>query len=106
MEALYYYVPALESVRDFLELGGNVLFLIGFVTLVMWAFIFERVLYLRNRHGYAVNTAMDIWEGRAERKSWYAHQIRNRLISTVSLGLEKNIPIINTCVALCPLMGL
>ena len=45
METLYYYLPQLEAVRDFVELGGDVLFLIGILTLVMWMLILERLLY-------------------------------------------------------------
>ena len=31
MDVIYYYLPALETIRDFMELGGNVLFIIGFL---------------------------------------------------------------------------
>ncbi len=34
MDLIYYYLPALETIRDFMELGGDVLFVIGFLTLV------------------------------------------------------------------------
>ena len=37
MEKLYYMFPALEAVRDFFELGGDVLMLIAILTLVMWS---------------------------------------------------------------------
>ena len=45
METLLYYLPALESVRDFIELGGEVLIAIGVLTMFMWALIIERTLY-------------------------------------------------------------
>ena len=35
MDQIYYYLPALETIRDFMELGGDVLFVIGFLTLFM-----------------------------------------------------------------------
>ncbi len=106
MEGMLYYVPALEAIRDFVELGGDVLLLIGILTLVMWGLIFERLLYLMSKHPQATRGALAAWEQRAERTSWYAHQIRELLISTVSQGLERNMGLIKTCVALCPLMGL
>ena len=106
MEALFYNFPALESIRDFFELGGDVLLLIGVLTLVMWGLIFERLLYLMSKHPRAIRTALAQWEARSERTSWHAHQIRELLISTVSQGLERNMALIKTCVALCPLMGL
>lgn len=106
MEALYYNFPALEAVRDFLELGGDVLVLIGVLTLVMWGLIFERVLYLMSKHPQATRAALAQWEARSERTSWHAHQIRELLISIVAQGLERNMAMIKTCVALCPLLGL
>lgn len=106
MEKLYYHFPQLEQVRDFLELGGDVLLLIAVLVLVMWGLIFERLFFLQFGHKANVRNALAIWEGRLERSSWYAHQIREQLISIVSQGLERNISIIKTCVALCPLMGL
>ena len=106
MEHLFYQFPALESIRDFFELGGGVLLLIGVLTLVMWGLIFERLLYILSKHPRAKRHALAQWEARPERSSWHAHQIRELLISTVSQGLERNMALIKTCVALCPLMGL
>ncbi|MGV6853387.1 MAG: MotA/TolQ/ExbB proton channel family protein [bacterium] len=106
MDQLYYYIPALESIRDFMELGGTVLTAIALLTLIMWALIFERLIYIRFSHQKAVSNALSIWTGRADRESWSAHMIRERLISKVSQGLEKNLSLIQTTVALCPLLGL
>ncbi len=106
METLYYYLPALEAVRDFMELGGPVLVLIAILTLVMWALIFERFMYMRLTHPQNVRRAIELWESREERQSWHAHQVREELISLVSRGLERNVNLVQTCVALCPLMGL
>ena len=106
MDQIYYYLPALETIRDFMELGGDVLFVIGFLTLFMWILIVERLLYLRSGHKKLAATALHLWESRDDHKSWNAHQIRSRLISEVSSKVERNIPLIQTCVALCPLLGL
>ena len=106
MDLIYYYLPALETVRDFMELGGNVLFVIGFLTLFMWMLVIERLIYLRAGHKRLAAKALFIWESRDDHKSWSAHQIRIRLISQVSAKVERNIPLIQTCVALCPLLGL
>jgi biopolymer transport protein ExbB len=106
MDLIYYYLPALETVRDFVELGGNVLFVIGILTLFMWALIIERLVYIRSGHKKIVAAAQQLWEQREDQTSWNAHQIRVRLISVVSSHMEKNIALIQTCVALCPLLGL
>lgn len=106
METLLYNFPALEAIRDFIELGGDVLLLIGVLTLVMWGLIFERLLYFTSKHPTEIRAALAQWEARSERTSWHAHQIRELLISTVAQGLERNVGLIKTCVALCPLLGL
>jgi biopolymer transport protein ExbB len=106
MDLIYYYLPALETIRDFMDLGGQVLYVIGGLTLFMWMLILERVLYIRTGHKRLAATALHIWESRSDHKSWSAHQIRVRLISQVSAQLERNIPLVQTCVALCPLLGL
>ena len=106
MDQLFYYLPALETIRDFMELGGDVLFVIGFLTLFMWILIVERLVYLRFGHKRLAANAQQMWEARKDHKSWNAHQIRTRLISQVSSEVERNIPLIQTCVALCPLLGL
>jgi biopolymer transport protein ExbB len=106
MDLIYYYLPALETIRDFMELGGHVLYVIGFLTLFMWMLILERLFYFRTGHKRLAAQALHIWEARKDHKSWNAHQIRTRLISQVSAKVERNIPLIQTCVALCPLLGL
>jgi biopolymer transport protein ExbB len=106
MDLIYYYFPALETIRDFFELGGNVLVVIGLLTLFMWVLIIERVVYIRSGHRQMVEAAQEVWERRQDHSSWNAHQVRARLISIVSRHVERNIALIQTCVALCPLLGL
>ena len=106
MDLIYYYLPALETVRNFMELGGDVLYVIGYLTLFMWMLIIERLFYLRTGHKRLAGNAQQLWEARGDHNSWNAHQIRTRLISQVSAQVERNIPLIQTCVALCPLLGL
>ena len=106
MDLIYYYLPALETVRDFLELGGGVLYVIGILTMFMWVLIVERLVYLRIGHKRLAAATQQLWEARTDHKSWSAHQIRTRLVSQVSAQVERNTPMIQTCVALCPLLGL
>jgi biopolymer transport protein ExbB len=106
MDILFYYLPFLETIRDFIELGGPVLRVIGLVTLFMWMLIIERLVYMRTGHKKLVRKAHNIWDLRTDYSSWQAHQIRNRIISQVSANSERNLALIKTCVALCPLLGL
>ncbi|MGV0005316.1 MAG: MotA/TolQ/ExbB proton channel family protein [Candidatus Porifericomitaceae bacterium WSBS_2022_MAG_OTU9] len=103
---LYYYVPALEAVRDFFELGGMVLVVIAALMLCMWLLIFERVMYLWFRHPQLCRQALALWQARQERSSWQALRIREMLISTTSQQLEKRVHLIHTCIILFPLLGI
>ncbi len=94
------------SIVTFMEQGGNVLWLIAALTFLMWTLIFERVWYFQSEHKVVVRDATQIWEGRPERRSWSAHQIRDGLISEASDRITGSLPLIQTCVALCPLLGL
>ncbi|MEM1436827.1 MAG: MotA/TolQ/ExbB proton channel family protein [Pseudomonadota bacterium] len=91
---------------QFMEQGGNVLYLIMALTFVMWTMIFERMWYFLSEHKNVVNEAQSVWEDRVERKSWSAHQIREQLISEASDKIAGTLPLILTCVTLCPLLGL
>ena len=96
----------IEVLLGFMDKGGNVLWLIAALLFVMWTLIFERVWYLQ--YGWKKDVAQVIskWEGRAERKSWEAEQIRNMLVSQARMEINRNLPVIKTLVALCPLLGL
>ena len=95
-----------EAIRDFMELGGPVLRWIAIVIFVMWVLIIERLVFFRtNMRGIAAEI-QETWESRSERKSWHAHQIREFMISRFSMATNTGIPMIQTLVALCPLLGL
>lgn len=86
--------------------GGNVLWLIAALTFLMWTLIFERVWYFQSEHKGVVRDATQTWEDRPERRSWSAAQIRESMISEASDKITGTLPLILTCVALCPLLGL
>ena len=106
MDTLYYYLPFLESIRDFFEMGGPVLNVIGVLTMFMWMLIIERLVFMRTGYKRLVRNALGIWSARSDKSSWRAHQIRVRIISQVVSSAEKTLGLIQTCVALCPLLGL
>ncbi len=72
----------------------------------MWTMIIERWWYFQQEHKGVVRNATEVWEGRPERRSWTAHQIRDQLISEASDRISGTLPLIQTCVMLCPLLGL
>jgi len=101
-----YLYDAYEAIRDFLELGGPVLRVIAVVILIMWVLILERLIYFRTGLQKVIRDAFAEWEARPERKSWYARQIRNQIISKARTAAYTGLPMIQTLVALCPLLGL
>jgi biopolymer transport protein ExbB len=100
------FFEAYVAIRDFMELGGPVLTLIGINILLMWILIFERILYFRGERRVRVQAAVDEWEKRPERRSWSARRVREALVSQISESAHGNVSLIKALVALCPLLGL
>ena len=100
------FYNALDSIRGFMAAGGDVLWLIAMLTFVMWTLVFERAWYFRSRLGQEFAEIVDNWENRSERKSWNAKQIRRAMLSRVTAKINANLGMIQTLVALCPLLGL
>ena len=103
---MYWFDSAYEAVARFMDMGGNVLWLIAILLFFMWVLIFERVWYFKTGWKSDAARAIGIWEARPERKSWAARQIRSKLVSESRMQINQYLPIIKTMVALCPLLGL
>jgi biopolymer transport protein ExbB len=103
---MQWFFNALVSVRDFVELGGPILVLIGWVIFAMWALIIDRMIFFQTSLKKIKVDILEKWEGRAERRSWNAHQIRDGMISEFSISANRSVPVVQTLVALCPLLGL
>lgn len=95
-----------EQVRDFMERGGPILTWIGVTTFIMWVIIIERLIYFAGPSRREIEKAYAAWEARKERKSWYAHQIRQAMVSQIRMNLNAGLPTIKTLTAICPLLGL
>lgn len=96
----------IEVLLGFMDKGGDVLWLIAALLFVMWTLIFERFWYFQMGWKKDVAQVIAKWEGRSERKSWEAFQIRQMMISQSRMQINRNLPVIKTLVALCPLLGL
>ena len=96
----------IEAVRDFMELGGDVLTLIAITIFAMWVLIVERLIYFRTGLAKMSTDIHNQWEARPERKSWNARQIREAMVSRFSMAANVGVPVIQTLVALGPLLGL
>jgi len=103
---MLWLTDSFEAIRDFMELGGPVLRWLAVTIFVLWVLIIERLLYFRSQMKTMSADIHDRWEARPERRSWNAHQIREGMISQFSMATSSSIPMIQTLVALCPLLGL
>lgn len=97
---------AFDALRDFLAAGGNVLRVIMITTFFMWALILERMMYWSTAHPGVVKRARRAWNARTDHSSWYAHAIRDRLISEARQESERFNGVIRALVAVTPLLGL
>jgi len=95
-----------EAVSDFINRGGDVLIVIFLVTAAMWTLILERQYYFRIAYPVMRDSTLANWHAREDQFSWRAQQIRALWISEASTELNRSIALINTFVALCPLLGL
>ena len=103
---MQWLTDAFIAVRDFMELGGPILTLIGWTIFAMWILIVERLVFFQTGLKTLGQSVRESWEARPERKSWYAHRIRESMISEFSMSANVGVPIVQTLVALCPLLGL
>ncbi len=103
---LFAISEAFSSIRDFMEQGGSVLWLIAILVFFMWGMIFERIWYLSHAYNEYVGNLAKHWNERSDKKSWHALQIREKMISQAKSEINKNLSIIQTCVVLAPLLGL
>ena len=101
-----YLLDAAEVIGNFFHSGGPILVLIAILTLIMWSLILERVWYYFTEYRRDAQRALQNWEDRSERNSWYAHAVRDKLISEMYLKINQNLSLIKTVIALCPLFGL
>ncbi len=103
---MIWFYDAVASIRDFLELGGDVLYAIMATLVLMWTFILERIWYFYKVHPGKEQEIQEAWEARADTTSWYVKRIREQLISKAAIALKQNIGMIKALIAICPLLGL
>lgn len=95
-----------ETLVRFVEDGGWVLRPIFLVTTCMWMLIAERLLYFRYTQPALVRERAHAWQQREDKVSWHAQQIRRQLISEIRLSAQQRISLIQSFIAICPLLGL
>lgn len=95
-----------DGIRGFFESGGDVLWFVLVITILLWTFIIERLWYFRTVHPQLAKRAKDVWESRSDQESWYAKRVRERLVSEIAIEANRFVILIKTLIALLPLVGL
>ena len=103
MEAL---ANNLFNIELLLESGGLVLWLILLTSLLMWTLIIERYLFVYLIYPSQVKKLIADWQQRADKGSWYAHQIRHGMIAESSMLLKRYLMSIKTLIVALPMLGL
>jgi len=103
---LYQLEELFDMVNGFMETGGDVLFIIAFVLVVMWTFIIERIWYQNFTFPRDSRKLVARWTARNDLSSWGAQRIREAWISQSKEGLNQHLMLIKTLVAICPMVGL
>ena len=89
-----------------MESGGPVLWYIAILVTFMWALIFERVYYFLFVHDDFAASIKERYLSMRFKTQWHKNQTKTRFISEGKLSINKNIQLIQVCIALCPLFGL
>jgi biopolymer transport protein ExbB len=95
-----------EAIRELIELGGNVLWAIMAVLLVMWTLIVERLWYFFRVMPVRRREILEEWQAREDNRSWHAGRIKEEMVSRLESEMKSNIRTIQTLIAICPLLGL
>ena len=103
---MIWFVEQFENLRDFFAAGGDVLWAILVVTILLWTFILERMWYFRMVAPERTRKVVESWQAMDDHDSWYARRIREKLISEVRIDSQQFILLIKTFVAVLPLLGL
>jgi biopolymer transport protein ExbB len=103
---IFLYESLFAPIRDFFEAGGDVLFGILFVTILMWTLIIERIWFFYFVLPQRLKQTKKDWDDRSDTFSWYARQIRQKMISEIGVECRHYLQIIKALMAILPLLGL
>jgi biopolymer transport protein ExbB len=94
------------TIRDFIDQGGPILWVIFGACMLLWVLILERLWFIRITWPVQSRQQVAQWQRREDRSSWRARKIRESIVSEGSLALHALLPFIQLMVVLCPLLGL
>jgi biopolymer transport protein ExbB len=99
---MFFFYDASDALFNFMQRGGDVLYLIGILVFVLFFLILERAWYFQYIHNDVINSTIQKWESRSEKASWESLAIRQMLISTTTENIRQNLSLIKVCVIVAP----
>ncbi|MEQ1439420.1 MotA/TolQ/ExbB proton channel family protein [Fontimonas sp. SYSU GA230001] len=94
------------DVRDLLEVGGPVVRVLLGAAFLLWILIMERWLFCRRELPGLVARIQSEWDARSDHSSWYARQVKRKLLSEATRQIRGSLGLIKAVVALASLIGL
>lgn len=91
---------------DFIAQGGQVLYGIFFLCLVLWTLILERLWFFYFEQPKLARTIAAAWLARPIHTGWTAQKIRQSWLSQHQQTAQQHLSAIGMLIAICPLMGL
>jgi biopolymer transport protein ExbB len=91
---------------EFMSRGGDVLWGILLITIMLWWCILERLWYFFAEYPRHRTEGVNRWLKRNDRISWYALVQKNQIKSEIECLMMRNTKTIPTLIALLPLLGL
>lgn len=95
-----------EWFAAFIDAGGDILWAILAVTVLLWTLILERLWFYSRVFPRRHEAWVRAWRQRDDHASWRARAIRRQHISQADLELRAGVRAIRTLIAICPLLGL
>ena len=100
-------MDSLDAISELLESGGDVLWLILFVSICLWSLICERLVYFKLVYPKLRSCWISQWQQQIGHcKSKDAFHIKNCLLSEAKISMGKSVAIIKMLIAICPMLGL
>ncbi|MCH9697924.1 MAG: MotA/TolQ/ExbB proton channel family protein [Gammaproteobacteria bacterium] len=96
----------IEAIRALMDAGGFVLWVIFFVSMLLWFLLIERFLFFRFALSGRRQQWLSKWNERNDKISWRARKMRQKLMSEATLELSSSASVIRVLIAIAPLLGL
>jgi len=95
-----------DSLSQFMDKGGPVLWWLAALIFVFWLIAIERILFVLFIFPKRQQHWLTQWKTRHEHQSWYAHKQRDAWLSQAHLLLFQHLHILKCLIALFPMLGL